>query len=305
MNFKMTVAALTLMSLSCGAPASVPLRSRGESCVSSSECAGSLVCRSGTCSEPSNGGSGGSGTAMPSPSTGCSPQCLSGSQLCIIHEGSLNCQNICTTDRDCSTCCGTAANGQRVCAPSLSLCPGGGVGGSSLTCSRPSGSGSCTNSSSLWCGDACCSSSFPVSANGRCYTTSAAAASAGATSCVQCVTPSSGGGGGSGAGCRFDGNCLQWVNTLSPNGMPGCRPGESLLPVLQNVCSRSVMCDICLPGRRECEKIVPFDPGQRRGGWAEFGWCTTDRRLEWYCAVDDPQSTKSMITCLRELRGGP
>jgi hypothetical protein len=287
MNFKMTVATVALMSLSCGAPTSVPLRSRGESCVSSSECAGVLVCSFGTCSDSSGAGSG-----TMSSSNGCNPPC-SGSQLCVNWDGNRTCMTKCTVDSQCPTCCRSTQTGEGVCAPVQSHC----VGPTQSMC--PSGqilvswSGGTAVCSRLCASNSECSS-------GRCNTLSD-----GRQACAPGSSSGGSAGGGAGAGCRFDGNCLKWVNTLSPNGMPGCRPGESLLPVLENVCTRSVMCDICLPGRRECEKIVPFDPGQRRGGWAEFGWCTTDRRLEWYCAVDDPQSTKSMITCLRELRGGP
>lgn len=248
------------------------------------------MCSNGTCTNPSSASS-------PSSGSGCQPGCGQ-NQLCATVNGIPTCLTTCSMDSQCRTCCRSTTDGRGVCAPVQSDC------NSSSQSSCPSGQTLVSwNGAAAVCSALCTSNSDCVS--GRCDTLSdgrkACAPSGGSTG----GGGTGGGGSGSGSGCTYDANCLKWVSSLGVNGMPGCRPNESLLPVMQNVCARSITCDICLPGRRECEKIVPFDPGQSLGGWANFGWCTADRRLEWYCAVDDPRSSKSMITCLRELRGGP
>lgn len=114
---------LTALLMLSGCPFEDPIednsREEGEYCEESSDCIGSLTCVEQSCQKASVGG-------QISSDGSCS--CGSG-QRCYEINGTNRCLDTCSSNADCSTCCGQAGDGAYVCAPDTSYC--GGSGGNS------------------------------------------------------------------------------------------------------------------------------------------------------------------------------
>lgn len=201
------------------------------------------------------GACGGAEQGLPPASTQCP------SNTVRVTDGS--CAARCTSNFECSTgCCATLSNGTamaQACSPP-SFCPqggssGGGTGAGTLACSSPSTGGTCPQSGQLWCGNrSCCPATNPIWWNGNCYTSTQAAAQAGATSssCFQCQALSAGaaGGGASGAGggtgaCAYERNhCVSCRVTTGKSHCTGAADGAIL--DCTNNCADDVFLTYCM-----------------------------------------------------------
>lgn len=217
------VAALSV-SVACGyAPVN---RQAGQSCQSSTDCIGDLVCSYGTCEAPSVGSS-----------SSCSPACGSG-QVCVKDNSSLVCVDTCSSNADCATCCASTTTGTPVCAPSLSYCGGaGGGGGATNDCPpgtyRLQTGGPCVSEPSTcpndwvvcncpethgeWCHPAC---KYPLNCGGT------------SNPSYPCGSSSTGGGSGGGSGSTT-GTLTVWAGRDFGCGSVSVTAGSSTAVVSQ------------------------------------------------------------------------